>query len=88
MPVEQIDLSLHPGDLTFVARTREAYVYENPRALPRIMLVHDYRIADFDVLLRDGWPDVDPQRAVLIEHPPGRQPVAEMPSDGGRRCRG
>ncbi len=79
VPVEQIDPSLHPGDLTLVARTREAYVYENPRALPRIMLVHDYRIADFDVLLRDGWPDVDPQRAVLIEHPPGHQPVAEMP---------
>ena len=78
VPVEQIDPSLHPGDLTFVARTHEAYVYENPHALPRVMLVHDYRIADFDALLRDGWPDVDPQRTVLLEHPPGHQPIAEM----------
>ena len=33
VPVEQIDKSFKPGDLTFVARTRDAYVYENPRAL-------------------------------------------------------
>src|SRR5262249_9372998 len=37
VPVEQIDTSLQPGDLTFIARTAEAYVYENPRALPRVM---------------------------------------------------
>jgi hypothetical protein len=78
VPVEQIDPSLHPGDLTFVARTHEAYVYENPRALPRVMLVHDYRVADFDALLRDGWPDADPQRTVLLDHPPARQPIAGM----------
>jgi hypothetical protein len=78
VPVEQIDPSLHPGDLTFVARTHEAYVYENPRALPRVMLVHDYRVADFDALLREGWPDADPQRTVLLDHPPARQPIAGM----------
>jgi hypothetical protein len=75
VPVERIDPSLHPGDLTLVARTGEAYVYENPGALPRVMFVRDYRIADFDALLRDGWPDVDPQRTVLLEHPPAREPI-------------
>src|SRR5262249_1576853 len=41
VPVEQIDSSLKPGDLNFIARTKDAYVYENPRALPRVMLLTD-----------------------------------------------
>ena len=40
VPVEKIDKALKPGDLDFIARTKDAYVYENPRALPR---VHDGR---------------------------------------------
>jgi hypothetical protein len=74
VPVEQIDRALQPGDLTFVARTRDAYVYENPRALPRVMVVPDYRTADFNTLLRTGWPDVDPRRTVLLEEPPPMLP--------------
>jgi hypothetical protein len=71
VPAEQIDRALRPGDLDLVARTRDAYVYENPRALPRAMVVPDARTADFDELLRIGWPDgVDPRRAVLLEDPP------------------
>jgi hypothetical protein len=70
VPVEQIDRSLRPGDLNFVARTKDAYVYENPRALPRVMVVPDYQTADFDTLLGTGWPDVDPLRTVLLEEPP------------------
>lgn len=70
VPVERIDTSLKPGDLNFVARTADAYVYENPRALPRVMLVTDWRLADFNALIRNGWPDVDPRRTVLLEHPP------------------
>jgi hypothetical protein len=66
--VEQIDPRLKAGDLTFIARTRDAYVYENPRALPRVMLFTDWRQADFAAMLRDGWPaDVDPARTALIE---------------------
>jgi hypothetical protein len=70
VPVERIDPSLRPGDLTFLARTPDAYVYENPRALPRVLLVSKWRQADFDALIRDGWPDVDPRRTVLLERPP------------------
>jgi hypothetical protein len=69
VPVEEIDTSLHAGDLKFVARTKDAYVYENPRALPRVMVVPDYQIADFGDLIRNGWPDVDPRRTVLLEQP-------------------
>ena len=70
VPVEEIDSSLKPGDLSFIARAADAYVYENPRALPRVMLVTDWRLADFDALTRDGWPGVDPRRTVLLQHAP------------------
>jgi hypothetical protein len=71
VPVEQIDKSLKPGDLNFIARTKDAYVYENPRALPRVLLAGDWRHADFDEMVRTGvWPDVDPRRTVLLEKPP------------------
>jgi hypothetical protein len=69
VPVEQIDNSLKPGDLDLVARTEDAYIYENPRALPRVMLATEWRKADFDAMIRDGgWPDVDPRRTVLLEN--------------------
>jgi len=70
VPIERIDTSLHAGDFKLVARTKDAYVYENPQALPRVMVVPDYRIADFDDMMRNGWPDADPRRTVLLEHPP------------------
>jgi hypothetical protein len=70
VPVERIDSALKPGDLTFIARTADAYVYENPRALPRVFLVAQWRQADFAELIQEGWPDVDPRRTVLLEQPP------------------
>jgi hypothetical protein len=76
VPVEEIDRALQPGDLRFVARTEKAYIYENPRALPRVMVVPDYQIADFDDLIRNGWPDIDPRRTVLLEQPPPTPPRA------------
>jgi hypothetical protein len=70
VPVEEIDASLHSGDLNLIARTEDAYVYENPRALPRVMLMTDWRIADFDEVVRSGWPALDPARIVLLQHSP------------------
>jgi hypothetical protein len=71
VPVEEIDPKLKPGDLVFIARTKNAFVYENPRALPRVMLETDWRHANFDDMLRNGgWPEVDPRRTVLLEKPP------------------
>jgi hypothetical protein len=78
VPAGKIDTSLRPGDLNFLARTAEAYVYENPRALPRAMLVPEWRVADFEELLRAGWPDVDPTRTVLLD-----RPCNTVASDGG-----
>ena len=77
VPIEKIDASLKPEDLDLVLRTKDAYVYENPRALPRVMLATEWRKADFDVMIRDGgWPDVDPRRTVLLENAPAGAPEA------------
>ena len=71
VPIEKIDTALPPGALNFVARTRDAYIYENPRALPRAMFVTGWRVADFGALVREGgWPDVDFTRTVLLSRAP------------------
>jgi len=82
VPVERIDASLEPGDLTFVARTADAFVYENPRALPRTFLVAEWQRVDFAALIRDGWPAVDPRRVVLLEH----APAGPLPLPVGERA--
>jgi hypothetical protein len=74
VPIERIDRSLKPGDVVFVARTNEGYIYENPRALPRVMVVPDWQLADFDSIIRNGWPGIDPRRTVLLERPPASAP--------------
>lgn len=77
---EVIDKTLKAGDLIFLARTADAYVYENPRALPRVLLVTGWRLADFAALIRTGeWPDFDPQRTVLLAEPP----AIRLPAAGG-----
>jgi hypothetical protein len=70
VPVEQIDKALKPGDLVQIARTRDAYVYQNPRALPRVLLVTQASKADFDAILTSGqWPQgFDPRISVLLDH--------------------
>ena len=70
VPVEQIDSSLKPGDLNFIARTKDAYVYENPRALPRVMLLTDWRRRRFRRALAQRLADVDPRRTVLLKKAP------------------
>src|SRR4029077_15239149 len=81
VPVERIDSSLKPGDLPFVARPADAYVYENPRALPRVFLVGNWQRTDFAELVRDGWPEVVPRRVALLEH----APAAPLPLSEGER---
>jgi hypothetical protein len=67
---EAIDTSLRPGDLTLVARTAEAFIYENRKAMPRVLLVHEARPADFDIILKSGtWPEFDPLKTVLLKAP-------------------
>ncbi len=69
--IEKIDPSLKPDDLPLIARTADAFIYENPRALPRVMFATEARPADFDKLLADGpMPNIDYRTTVLLEQPP------------------
>ena len=71
VPIQQIDKRIQPGDLGLIARTPDAYIYENPRALPRALFVADWRGANFDALKKTGaWPEFDPKRTVLLETRP------------------
>jgi hypothetical protein len=80
VPVEQIDPKLRPGDLTLLARTATAFVYENPRARPRVWFATHAQAADFPAMLRDGrWPDVDLSTTVLLERIPAGAPAGEAP---------
>ena len=80
VPVEQIDKHLKPGDLKQIARTKDAFVYENPRALPRVLLLTDARKADFDAILKTGeWPQgFDPRRTVLLDRDPPPLPTGPL----------
>jgi hypothetical protein len=72
VPVEMIDRALRPGDLALIGRTADAYVYENPRAMPRVLFASQARLADFEQLIRTGaLPDVDFAKTVLLDHLPG-----------------
>jgi hypothetical protein len=85
IPVERIDKWLRPGDLILVAQTSDAFIYENPLALPRVMYVADWKTADFNALIKTGaWPKFDPTRTVLLEQAP--EGFDEQPALGGRRA--
>jgi hypothetical protein len=72
--IGEVDPGLKPGDLRFLAHTRDGYVYENPRALPRVLFAVNWMVADFDTLIEQGWPDFEPRRTVLLEADPGVEP--------------
>ncbi|MDB5642241.1 MAG: hypothetical protein JWN07_1558 [Hyphomicrobiales bacterium] len=68
VPLNEFDKTLKRGDLVEVARTKDAYVYENPRALPRVLLTTKSRGADFGDLMKTGaWPAFNPRETVLLE---------------------
>ena len=84
VPITTIDKHIQPGDLGLIARTPDAYIYENPRALPRALFVADWRGADFEALIKSGeWPEFDPKRTVLLEHEPD---LARPTADDLRRA--
>jgi hypothetical protein len=80
IPIEQIDPRLKPGDLALAVRTSEAYIYENPDTLPRVLFVHDWKRVDFVDLVDSGvWPEFEPTRTVLLEDPPVPEAVGDPP---------
>ena len=66
-PITKLDPSIRPGDLIPLAQTADGYMYENPRALPRVMFALSAAPADLDLILNTGtWPDEDLQKVVLL----------------------
>jgi hypothetical protein len=77
-PIETIDKTLKPGDLNLVAHSSGGYVYENPRALPRVIFATDWMAADFGRIVANGrWPGFDPMRTVLLDTMPQQRPALQ-----------
>ena len=71
-PLETIDPKLIPGDWQLIGKVGEAWLYENPRALPRVSFARRAISADFDALLKTGaWPDFDSATTVVLNAPHG-----------------
>jgi hypothetical protein len=85
VPVETMDRRLKPGDLNLIARTDDGFVYENPRAMNRVLFATEARAADFSKMLSDGtWPDADLRTTVLLEEAPYLKEPAHAPRRPGR----
>lgn len=70
--VETFDKALPPNSLKLVERTREAFIYENPNALPRVVFARAAQQASFAVIEATGrWPEFDPRATVLLEKEAG-----------------
>ncbi len=68
VPAGEMDKSLAPGDLIELGRTKSAYLYENPRALPRVLFATRTQNADFASMMETGvWPTTDFRNVVLLE---------------------
>jgi hypothetical protein len=81
VPIETMDRSLLGGALPLVARTADAYIYENPAAMDRVLFATQAVRADFGRMLEDGgWPDVDLRSTVLLED----APATAVPRKSGR----
>ncbi|MEZ5818566.1 MAG: hypothetical protein R3D44_15920 [Hyphomicrobiaceae bacterium] len=68
VPINLLDHRVGADDLHLVARTEDAYIYENPRALPRVLVADNVMTVDFERIIADGrWPEFDPRRTVLFD---------------------
>jgi hypothetical protein len=77
VPIDRIDRTVKSTDLRFMGRTPDGYVYENTEALPRVLFVHNWQMADFGRIMRDGaWPAADPRYTVLLDQRPIVPPEA------------
>ena len=74
-PIETMDKSLSPDDFRLVSKTGEGhFIYENPRALPRVLFVGAVMQTSFERILQLGvWPPFDPAATVLLEGVPSRR---------------
>lgn len=67
VPLGKLDPQAKPENFPLVAHTPAAYIYENPRVLPRVVFAPSAAPADFDAILNTGrWPDADLTGTVLL----------------------
>lgn len=78
-PIESIDKTLASGDLPLIARTENAWIYENPEALPRALYVVQAKQADFAALLANGGLAEDFRQVVLLEAQPATPRTEAIP---------
>lgn len=84
VPITDIDKALTPGDLKLVARTADAFIYENPRALPRVLYAQYAQTMDFAWMLENGSGfSTAPDKVVLLEQAPPQKRSASR--DGSAR---
>jgi hypothetical protein len=68
VPIERLDPRMRTNPLPLVARTADSYIYENPDALPRVLITPKAEIIDQDVLVQFGnWPGTDLAQVAYIE---------------------
>ncbi len=68
VPIGEIDKRAEPH-LKLLARTADAYIYENPDALPRVLYATSAKQVDFEQLIEKGRMNEDFTRTVLLERP-------------------
>jgi Bacterial membrane protein YfhO len=84
VPVGEIDRRLPADALKLIARTDEAYIYENTRALPRVWVAPSAEPTP-ERLAETGFPaNLDPRDTVLIE---GVAPVRKAPGGSAHLLR-
>ncbi len=76
VPIEEIDKRLVKGAFPLIARTGDAWVYENKGAMPRVMFARRAVPHDMDQLVASGvWPGYDPADTVLVAASDGTPPA-------------
>jgi Bacterial membrane protein YfhO len=82
VPLSKIDPQVRAGDFPVVAITKDGFIYENPRAFPRVIFANASLAADFDEILNTGrWPEADLQTTVLLK-PEDRAAIGLVPEHG------
>jgi hypothetical protein len=82
VPVERIDPNIRTGDLLPLAETPDGFLYENPRAWPRVSFAARAAPVDVAALLRHGrWPEADLRTTVLL--PEADEPKEAPPTPPG-----
>jgi len=81
-PLERMDKAFDPNDFTFLGQTKDAFVWENPRALPRVLAPGAALIVDIEKMLNEGvWPEVDFTRTVLLDGEEAGVPLQGPPGE-------